>query len=239
MSSTKLYNRYVSTHFQQGGRLKKKFLEQQIRYNEVNIKPHLPADKNSRIVDLGCGLGHFLRFLQAFGYQNIIGVDASPECIDFCQKHKIPVVLNDFMIYLKHTTENIDVIVMNDVLEHQSKDRLWQLLELVHTHLKDDGKLIIKVPNMSNPVLGLDSRYLDITHEIGFTASSIEQTLRLAGFSKVEVYESNIYVGGTVTDWLAAYVVKVLNIGWRILFKLYGRTSTTIFSKHLIIVASK
>lgn len=239
MNSTKLYKQYVSTHFQQEGRLEKEFLEQQIRYSEVNIKPHLPADKNSRIVDLGCGLGHFLRFLQTFGYRNIIGVDASPECIDFCQKHKLPVVLNDLMIYLQHAAENIDVIVMNDVLEHQSKDHLRQLLELIHTRLKDYGKLIIKVPNMSNPVLGLDSRYLDITHEVGFTASSIKQTLRLAGFSKVEVYESNIYVGGTAADWLAARVVKVLNIGWRILFKLYGRTSTTIFSKHLIVTAAK
>lgn len=239
MNSTKLYNKYVSTHFQQGGRLEETFLEQQIRFNKVNIKLHLPADKNSRIVDLGCGLGHFMQFLQASGYQNIVGVDASSECIDYCQKQKIPVVLNDLIIYLQRAVEKIDVVVLNDVLEHQSKDRLWQLLELIHAQLNDSGKLIIKVPNMSNPILGLDSRYLDITHEVGFTASSIKQTLRLAGFSKVEVYESNIYVGGTAVDWLAARVVKALNIGWRILFKLYGRTSTTIFSKHLIVTAAK
>jgi 2-polyprenyl-3-methyl-5-hydroxy-6-metoxy-1,4-benzoquinol methylase len=239
MNSTKLYNQYVSTHFRHGGRLKKKFLEQQLKYFEMNFKAHLPSSKSSRIVDLGCGLGYFLRFVQTLGYKNIIGVDASAECVDFCRQQKITVALNDLLSFLERTTEKIDVIVMNDVLEHQSKDRLWKLLEVMRVQLNEGGKLIIKVPNMSNPILGLDSRYLDITHEIGFTASSIKQVLGMAGFSKVKVYESNIYVGGTIVDWLASRVVKVLNIFWRILFKLYGRTSTTIFSKHLIVTAIK
>ncbi|MGH9856905.1 MAG: class I SAM-dependent methyltransferase, partial [Acidobacteriota bacterium] len=101
MNVTKYYARYLSTHFNQGGRLTKKSRDQQTKYYHRNIIPLLPADKQCRIIDLGCGLGHFLHALQAAGYQNILGVDASAECVEFCQQQGLPVVVGDIADYLQ------------------------------------------------------------------------------------------------------------------------------------------
>src|SRR5881397_1294588 len=50
------------------------------------LGPWLPADRQSRILDIGCGEGALLSFLEECGYRNIDGFDISPENIDICHK---------------------------------------------------------------------------------------------------------------------------------------------------------
>ncbi|MCX7704381.1 MAG: class I SAM-dependent methyltransferase [Planctomycetota bacterium] len=48
--------------------------------------PHLPKDKNAKILELGCGYGAFLLFLKQQGYTNLIGVDISPQQVETAHK---------------------------------------------------------------------------------------------------------------------------------------------------------
>ena len=41
--------------------------------------PHLPADRDAKILDLGCGCGYFLHFLRTEGYTNVLGIDSSAD----------------------------------------------------------------------------------------------------------------------------------------------------------------
>ncbi len=41
------------------------------------IAAHFPADRQARILELGCGHGALLHFAQAAGYKNIEGIDGS------------------------------------------------------------------------------------------------------------------------------------------------------------------
>src|SRR5437016_493267 len=43
---------------------------------------HLPTDKNARILDIGCGDGNSVYWLQQSGYKNAGGIDLSAEQIE-------------------------------------------------------------------------------------------------------------------------------------------------------------
>lgn len=66
---------------------------------------------------------------------------------------------------------------MRAVLEHISKDKVVDLLCLIKESLKIDGIVIIDVPNM-DWILASHERYMDFTHQIGFTPDSLCQVMR-------------------------------------------------------------
>lgn len=54
-------------------------------YYEANFRHFLPEDRNSAILDLGCGQGDFVRYLHGLGYRNITAVDIDQQSIDALQ----------------------------------------------------------------------------------------------------------------------------------------------------------
>lgn len=148
----------------------------------------LPAARDSQILDLGCGGGEFLEYLESQGYTNLEGIDFSGEQVARCHERGLRSVTQvpDAHEYLASRPRAFDCIVLNDVLEHIPKAGCITLLEKIHASLKDGGACIIKVPNAAN-VFGLVARYLDFTHEIAFTETSLRQVLRTAGFRDIDV----------------------------------------------------
>lgn len=93
---------------------------------------------------------------------------------------------------------------------------------------------------MANPITGIRSRYVDFTHEIGFTEESLSQVLRLVGFQDVKVYPQDIYVlKNPIINFVAKATAMILHKIFFILFLLHGATSTRIFTKTIIAVGSK
>ena len=232
------YAHYLSTHF--GGDIREgdESFYLQERYFRKNYLPHLPQRRDARIVDLGCGLGHFLFFLRRAGYTNILGVDVGQECVDFCRERGFPVVQEEICAYLSERTDPVDAFILNDVLEHQTKDLMWLMLELIRSRLVPGGTLLVKVPNVAHPLLGTDSRYLDITHEVGFNENSLEQVLLMAGFTSVRVFGPDIYVTkNPLVNVVARSAAGILDRLFALVFRLYGRTETTIFRKNILAVA--
>ena len=45
------------------------------------------SDKDLRILEIGCGLGELLSFLDSKGY-NVIGIDSNPKCIEISNRKK-------------------------------------------------------------------------------------------------------------------------------------------------------
>ncbi|MBX3057492.1 MAG: class I SAM-dependent methyltransferase [Anaerolineae bacterium] len=148
--------------------------------------PYFPTDKKAVILEIGCGKGGFLSACQSLGYSHTHGLDISPEQVAFCQQMGIEnVVCADGLTYLKETAYQFDLVVMSDVLEHLPKEDVLPTLQAIHMKLKSGGRVLIKVPNMSNP-FNIRSRYVDFTHETSFTTESLAQILRVTGF-QVEV----------------------------------------------------
>ena len=98
-------------------------------------KPHL--------LDFGCGVGDFLHYAQQKGCE-ITGCDLSEDARKFATKKLDKTIVSPEEIFaLPHST--FDVITMWHVLEHI--DNLKFQTEQLHHLLKDNGRLVIAVPN--------------------------------------------------------------------------------------------
>src|SRR5947208_5669256 len=81
------HSNYISTRFSSThdpgdiGDLYKRYRP----FAKYNFIRHFPQSKDLRIVDIGCGFGQMLHALKHYGYDNVTGVDLSPECVDFCK----------------------------------------------------------------------------------------------------------------------------------------------------------
>src|SRR6185503_12315942 len=52
-----------------------------IPYAKYIISNFLPKDKEAKIIDLGCGIGGFIKSISQAGYSNIEGIDISEESV--------------------------------------------------------------------------------------------------------------------------------------------------------------
>ena len=60
-----------------------------LSYNEVvefpEIKRHMPDLKNKHVLDIGCGFGHLLKYMNTFEPAAVTGIDQSEKMIDHCR----------------------------------------------------------------------------------------------------------------------------------------------------------
>lgn len=83
-----------------------------------NYLRHLPADKSAPILDIGCGLGHFLEFCRIHGRTDLTGVDLGQANVEFLRARGFNVELGEGGEFLKSTERQFRAIVMNDVITH-------------------------------------------------------------------------------------------------------------------------
>jgi 2-polyprenyl-3-methyl-5-hydroxy-6-metoxy-1,4-benzoquinol methylase len=82
----RLYENYVSTNWAYTHSLKEEEYELYAKASKKRYGGILPQDKSAHIIDIVCGGGHFLYFLQQQGYSNTRGIDISQEQLDVAEK---------------------------------------------------------------------------------------------------------------------------------------------------------
>lgn len=85
--------------------------------------------------------------------------------------------LIDAFEYLSTNTKKFDIIYSRAMMEHIEKNRILEFLELVNNSLIEGGIALIEVPNM-DWIWASHERYMDFTHEVGFTKESLRQIMR-------------------------------------------------------------
>ena len=90
-------------------------------------------DKQDKILDIGCGDGKFLYFLQQKGYQKIEGLEISPQQAEEARKHiKCPIhIVENSNLFLGKLVSEYHMITMNDVLEHIPKKETVKFLKVI------------------------------------------------------------------------------------------------------------
>ncbi|NCS97525.1 MAG: class I SAM-dependent methyltransferase [Candidatus Pacebacteria bacterium] len=234
------YSNYFSTHFNTLHDNSNHEFSLFEKYYRKNYEHILNDQFNARILDIGCGLGHFLHYLEANGFKNYVGIDLSPEIVDVCRKSSYFNGKNvhnaSVLQYLKSSKKKFDFIIMNDVIEHIPYDEIIPTIKLIKTKMKRKGILIIKVVNASNPITGSASRYNDFTHTVGFTEESLKQVAKISGFTKVKIVPQDIWVFNPVINFIGIFAQYILNVIFRSLNLLYGRKTATIFTKDIIAI---
>lgn len=145
----------------------------------------LPADKDAAILDIGCGDGSFVHFLHSMGYTHAEGIDLSEQQIETGQALGIQhLQVADLHSFLSAKTAAFDCIVARDVLEHLTRQEVFDALLCIHAALRPKGCFILQSPN-GEGLFYTSIFYGDFTHEIAFTQSSLSQVFRNTGFEQV------------------------------------------------------
>src|ERR1700749_4400941 len=115
-----------------------------------------PAERQSHILDAGCGDGGLLSVAQDLGYRQIVGIDLSLEQVQIARARGLTDVHQAEMIpFLREQApETLDLVVTFDVLEHLTKRELMAVIGESHRILKEGGRWIIHVPNGQSPFFG-------------------------------------------------------------------------------------
>lgn len=133
---------YIS-HHQDSGSLKEKlykFLQGfNLKYKKDILKNELPS--NAKVLDYGCGAGEFLKFIEN-DFQTL-GFEPNDSARNYAaQKLSKTKILSDLNSI---ENESLDAITLWHVFEHI--DNQEDILKIFYNKLKDNGLLIIAVPN--------------------------------------------------------------------------------------------
>ncbi|MCF8449693.1 MAG: class I SAM-dependent methyltransferase [Taibaiella sp.] len=199
---------------------------------------HIPADKTIRILDIGCGDGNFVYHLQQLGYKSASGIDVSEEQINKGTSMGIGNLHRaDLLDYLSANKQAFDVIIAKDVIEHFTRDEVFEILPLINCNLKSGGRFIMQVPN-GQGMFYTSIFYGDYTHEMAYTESSINQVMLNTGFSSVRCYPTGPIPAGVVSR--IRYILWKLMV-WKLKFWKMVETGSPkgIFTQNIISVAEK
>lgn len=161
------------------------------------LRGWLPKNRDTPILDMGCGSGHFLYLLDRLGYTNLTGIDLSGEQVTlakrWCPNAKI--ILGDVRDVLCASSSHYGLITGFDIIEHFDKEEILPFLELIVNALIPSGRLILQTPNAGSPWFG-DIAYSDFTHGWFFTPRSLRHLMLLCGLAQFEARACKPYVHG-------------------------------------------
>lgn len=232
------FRNYFESIYRQSNTFTQKEYEKSASIFDLDFGNFLPLDKSSKILDIGCGAGHFLNFLKDKEYTNYFGIDISQSQIEFCKNFITSCCKTaDAFEFLKNKKNVYSIISAYDVLEHIPKKIVIKFLETIYSALTAEGSLFLKLPNMSNP-FALNNRYRDFTHECGFTETSIYQVLYLSGFSKIIIKSPKISFK-PVENIISKLILSLLYSLIKKLFWYQGFVAPKILSSRLVVIAKK
>lgn len=193
---------------------------------------------NAEIIDIACGHGAFVYFLNKSGFRNVKGFDISNEQIELGQNLNIEnIYCMDIFQHFQENPNKVDIVLLIDIIEHLRTEETIQLLELLHNRLKKGGIIIIHVPNAEG-LFGMRIRYGDMTHETAFTPNSMSQLLKTAGFTKVECFEDKPIIHG-FKSLIRRVIWDVFTLYSRILLMAETGETKFILSQNMTIVTSE
>ncbi len=143
------------------------------------------CESHMSVLDIGCGTGLFLAYLESKGVGDFLGIDADPGLKPFIPE---PVrdrfLVTDIFAFLDDidAAGTYDRVAVFDVLEHFTVEEGLRLLRGIGGVLRPGGKVIVKVPNAASP-WGLQFQFGDLTHKAAYSPESLRQLAIAAGFT--------------------------------------------------------
>lgn len=234
-----LYSSYQTTHsVLLYGNITLSQIERNFSSWKYYYQRHFPKDKNAKVLDIGCGIGSFVYFMQSLGYSNVQGMDVSKEQIEAGLKLGIKdLKVQDLNDFLNNTEAQFDFIIARDVIEHFTRQESFEIISRISKVLKPGGKFLMQVPN-GQGIYYTSIYYGDYTHEMAYTESSAKQLILNCGFKKVTSYPTGPVPHTFISrlrGWLWWLKVQQIKF-WKM---VETGSARGIFTSNIIVVSEK
>lgn len=135
-----------------------------------------------RCLEIGCGVGSFLRLMQGAGWQ-VQGIEPDPyyaEAGSLAYGIPVSAQLYEEIVY---TPNSFNLITTFHVLEHVLSPKTF--LSKIHQELADNGFLFVEVPCIDKPYGGNLSRFFWSAHLYSFSQNTLTGLLQQVGFQVI------------------------------------------------------
>lgn len=178
-----------------------------------------------RILDIGCGPGNLVAQAVRRGW-DAVGLEVNLESARFARDvNKVNVVVGRIEDYCEKWCQSFDAVYFNQVLEHTPDPLVF--LKIVRRILKNRGVIFCGVPN-ENSLMNQAAYYyfkfrssqfvpfLSPTfspyHIIGFSHTTIQQTLEKTSFDVIDIQHINYTTIGSVFLNKEGFFVRARNL---------------------------
>ena len=142
------------------------------------------------VLEIGCGTGLFLAYLQSKGVRDFLGIDRDPALAEHIPSGLLQHVRTcDAWDFLRTGADGrrFHRAVLFDVLEHFVPEDGAGLLSLLNAVLAPDARVLVKVPNAGSP-WGGRYQFGDLTHKAAYNPGSMRQLALAAGYRCTTVW---------------------------------------------------
>jgi 2-polyprenyl-3-methyl-5-hydroxy-6-metoxy-1,4-benzoquinol methylase len=211
---------------------------EQVYWNKARRRMHQDFARrflvggSGRLLDMGCGLGFFLKAVSPYANWEAYGCEISPAAVRYARETLgLQNVIRTRLEDADLPRSSFDLVTMWDVLEHVLRPD--PLLGRCYSLLREGGICFIRTPNISvhlprarlvRLMLGMRPTvsYLQARHHLHhYSKSSIRRLLERNGFSRVEFLhlhpvQSAGLMGGAKNVWFEAIRALALVTGGRV-----------------------
>lgn len=232
---------YYAFQTQARGLLSRPALQQRFdklrAWYRCRLRRFLPADRNAACLDIPCGYGNFLYFLESEGYSNVSGYDTDAAQIALAGLLGLPAKQGDAFEVLSDGVNTYALISSLDFIEHLRKDDALRFLGMCFDALQPGGCLILRTPSANGP-FGSHDIWNDLTHQWGMTSSLLRAILQMKGFDRIELLDERPQPSSMVDTlrWLIYFPARLLA---NIFTMMLGMSAPVIWSRSMIAVAYK
>ena len=162
-------------------------------YRNYFLYPVLSRMLHGRILDFGCGMGDFLRYMK-----HSVGVDVNRHMVAYCQSqgHDARLVMDGRIPYPE---KSFDSVVMDNVLEHITEIDADEVIEDIMRVLRPDGTLLVGVP-------GRKGYASDSDHKRFYTSTDLDVLISRHGCRLVKIKHMPLWLPG-IDKYLRQYCV--------------------------------
>jgi 2-polyprenyl-3-methyl-5-hydroxy-6-metoxy-1,4-benzoquinol methylase len=209
-------------------------------YYRANYLPHLPPNRDAKILVVSCGPGYLVNLLQQVGYHNVLGIDSDARKIEHGRRKGLACETAEAFPYLEERQlAEFDVIVPEQELNHLTLQETIDFLQLCRGALKPGGRVIVYAMNGANPLVGSENIAHNIDHFYNLTEHSMKQVLELGGFRDAKIFALKLYVfWKNPLNYVGLAVTATLELAMRVVFRLYGK-KVRVVSKKIAAVATR
>ena len=157
------------------------------RYMMRRLSRYFPEGTDRKLLDFGCGSGHFLIEARASGFE-VMGLELNRALARYVQDDLGIETYQGLITDLEFPDRQFNIIISSQVFEHLVDPRA-SLVE-IRRHLVEPGLLLIEVPNLRHIKERLRrGAVMDDSHLFYFSRKSLPWMLEDCGFEVVEIQE--------------------------------------------------